>query len=736
MAASSDAVSSDDEVRAQLAGRVLLAMKRSSESIDLVLSARQRHLAVGDGGDDGDGDGEGDEGCNSGACGIDDGGSWRPPDHDVHSAAHAHSGPSDGDAEEASEDAALHSPWQGAGDGESFLDASIQLALEVEHDVDRPREEGVFGADTVRQVLEEALESAESATSSPRPARLSSAGSFTRAESASSADSQPLLQVGMGTVMVTKSQRVPEVPVMGSDCMRDELISDQENRWMQRGVRGKGFQNMLHKAPVPPLPIGFNLKPGAQDRTISTVSRVITFHDLFATLDASATSPQNSRPPASRPGTRGSLSRGNALSQTPTMRKRVITTPRAQTARDSHEKTYNNELFTSATKPMTARTREPLDGWDSWDMVDLDALHQADEVDPAVYTPTYIGLASRGSSRRNIASPRDGRAGGSPQSRVQSRFQSRALRLNDEVSLQLFGKGSHRRPPGDCNRGSQAARTSFIDAAAVGHGSSGLFSVIIPRRQHLLRSAPPPSGCVFMDRNTPQHDNMDGLQNMLFQRKLMCAPAITTRVRTSLYDELRRHRHKLLWTRHERQCRDLWSVPRNPRNKRLGESFSALSAIVRALIILFTMCQGAKTAAACHRGDRSIQPQSTAEIDYDSKILRNHHTGRQSDEFVLQVPSSPSVFLPCHFLPTKLRCPRVQIVTPVSRWRPPDRYMPRSELEDEGQQVQGFLNMLVETGALKMYDTRTGLHESNRHVDDDIRVEDGILSRCDTLLLG
>jgi hypothetical protein len=62
--------------------------------------------------------------------------------------------------------------------------------------------------------------------------------------------------------------------------------------------------------------------------------------------------------------------------------------------------------------------------------------------------------------------------------------------------------------------------------------------------------------------------------------------------------------------------------------------------------------------------------------------------------------------------------------------------MPRSELEDEGQQVQGFLNMLVETGALKMYDTRTGLHESNRHVDDDIRVEDGILSRCDTLLLG
>jgi len=179
---------SDDEVRAQLAGRVLLAMKRSSESIDFVLSARQRHLAVGDGGDDGDGDGEGDEGCNSGACGIDDGGSWRPPDHDLHSAAHAHSGPSDGDAEEASEDAALHSPWQGAGDGESFLDASIQLALEVEHDVDRPREEGVFGADTVRQVLEEAL---ESATSSPRPARLSSAGSFTRAESASSADSQP-----------------------------------------------------------------------------------------------------------------------------------------------------------------------------------------------------------------------------------------------------------------------------------------------------------------------------------------------------------------------------------------------------------------------------------------------------------------------------------------------------------------------------------------------------------------
>ena len=55
--------------------------------------------------------------------------------------------------------------------------------------------------------------------------------------------------------------------------------------------------------------------------------------------------------------------------------------------------------------------------------------------------------------------------------------------------------------------------------------------------------------------------------------------------------------------------------------------------------------------------------------------------------------------------------------------------MPRSEVEDESQQVQGFLNMLVETGALKMFDTRTGLHERDRHVDEDIRVEDGILSR-------
>lgn len=56
-------------------------------------------------------------------------------------------------------------------------------------------------------------------------------------------------------------------------------------------------------------------------------------------------------------------------------------------------------------------------------------------------------------------------------------------------------------------------------------------------------------------------------------------------------------------------------------------------------------------------------------------------------------------------------------------------YMPRSELEDESQQVQGFLNMLVETGALKMYDTRTGLHERDRNVDEDVRVEDGILTR-------
>ena len=55
--------------------------------------------------------------------------------------------------------------------------------------------------------------------------------------------------------------------------------------------------------------------------------------------------------------------------------------------------------------------------------------------------------------------------------------------------------------------------------------------------------------------------------------------------------------------------------------------------------------------------------------------------------------------------------------------------MSHSELENEGQQVQGFLNLLVETGALKMFETKSGVQTRDRTIDESIKVEDGILSR-------
>ena len=45
------------------------------------------------------------------------------------------------------------------------------------------------------------------------------------------------------------------------------------------------------------------------------------------------------------------------------------------------------------------------------------------------------------------------------------------------------------------------------------------------------------------------------------------------------------------------------------------------------------------------------------------------------------------------------------------------------------QQVQGLLNLLVETGTLKMFEVKTGKHTGDRDLDDSVRIEDGILSR-------
>ena len=58
------------------------------------------------------------------------------------------------------------------------------------------------------------------------------------------------------------------------------------------------------------------------------------------------------------------------------------------------------------------------------------------------------------------------------------------------------------------------------------------------------------------------------------------------------------------------------------------------------------------------------------------------------------------------------------------------RFMSRSEFDDAGDQVQGFLNLLVETGALKMYSIQPCLSKKGKTCEqDDMRVEDGILTR-------
>jgi hypothetical protein len=55
--------------------------------------------------------------------------------------------------------------------------------------------------------------------------------------------------------------------------------------------------------------------------------------------------------------------------------------------------------------------------------------------------------------------------------------------------------------------------------------------------------------------------------------------------------------------------------------------------------------------------------------------------------------------------------------------------MSHSELQDEEQQVQGFLNLLVETGALKMFENKSGFQTQECTNDESVMVEDGILSR-------
>ena len=616
--------SCDDDYRAQLAGKVILAMERNSDSMEFVMS---RQHPGGDSDcaspsleeeDRGDGEGPGVE------CGCDE----IAQAHELHRREQANCSPVDAGCE------MMDDPEPAVSAGEARRSGT---STQISAGVAEAQPLRGCGQEIIRQVSDETMESADS--SSLVPARLASAcsaASCGRTASASSAESgAPLLQVG--SVVVTKSQRVREVPVMGSECMRDGhgSAADQESKWMRQGVRGKSFHSMLHSAPVPRL----NLKQPAHDLGSQNVNRVITFHDLFATLNVNAGaspsdfgSPQSSRPSTGRPATRGLISRGIALSRTPTVRTRLITTPRAQTARDSNNKNHDDWMYRDVVKPMTAGASKPLQGWWASDVVELDGGHcmpQSEQqdigsrVDRMLRTPTYIGMGLRGSitardsvrSQRpyTVATPRDGSARSIARSSIPLGDPNRLQRLSQEKLLLLF-RESQCDVQGDGKRGSKAPRYSFLDAAPVGHGSSGLFSVITPRRQETV--APRTSPTSGMDRNTPHHEVVDGLRSMLLQRKLVCAPAISTRARTSYYDDLRRHTHKLQWCRYERECRDLWSV------------MTCLPAIDRNVSFYFVPClsvvdadQGTQDASACHRRDCGFQPKSTAETSYDSEVL-------------------------------------------------------------------------------------------------------------------
>lgn len=526
-----------DDYRAQLAGKVLLAMERSSDSIEFVMSPRENLCAAGEVFDTecASHARPGEERADEGADGVlyDDG----AQSHNLQLKRSRYDLTLDAECETIDPALAKYAEGEKSGEVLHVRDSTGEAVTSVQMGTRMMNSsEGVqmyFCQDTVRQVLDKTLQPADSLPTTARLGSACSTASMGRtASTTSSADSRaPLLQVG--SVVVTKSQKVREIPVMGSECMRDE--SDQDNRWMWRGVRGKSFQSMLHSGPVPRL----NLKSGAQDQETQNVNRIITFHDLFPTLNAETfNSPQNSRPSTGRPATRGLISRGKSLSQTPTVQKRLITTPRAQTARDSRA-SYDERLYMDVVKPMTARACKSLSAWEVPDVIESGGVqYLSGGVDRILRTPTYIGAM--------------------PLHRyITSRDAQRPQSVSREMSLQLF-REDRCDMKGDSDRGSKAKRTSFVDAAPIGHGSSGLFSVITPRRQG--RATLPKSKYGTMDRHTPQNEVVDGLRSMLLQRKLVCAPAINTRVRTSYYDELRRHKHKMQWSRYERECRDLWSV--------------------------------------------------------------------------------------------------------------------------------------------------------------------------------
>jgi len=378
------------------------------------------------------------------------------------------------------------------------------------------------------------------------------AGFERKGSTSSNASSQEAIQVSaMGAFMVPK---VREVPVMGSECMQEQSseAGDLGMQWIRQGLRGSGFQPSLQSARVPPLRLG----QVSHDSKSTAVNRVITFHDLFAFAGPRSNSPL----PESRGTSRGLLSRGKTMSRTPNSKKRLVTTPRAQTARELEScrgrgigltiGDVHHDIMTiaSAHKP-------------AWDKAHLDPDHlyeysQNTRYSPAdltVRTPTIVQMQSRGSvtSRDSMRSdriistpPETGRASASRSPRGKIR------QLVDHISRRLFG---HQNPYGD-EKGSTSARTSYVDAQQVGSASSGLFSVMQPRQRQAI--------VIPNERSALLRETGD-IATTLSTRKLVCAPSIDLRVRLRVSDGMRREQYKQQWSRLERQTRYLWE-PKAP----------------------------------------------------------------------------------------------------------------------------------------------------------------------------
>jgi hypothetical protein len=402
---------------------------------------------------------------------------------------------------------------------------------------------------------------------SQHPETEDGAAGFERKGSASSnASSQEAIQVSaMGAFMVP---RVREVPVMGSECMREQSseAGDLGMQWIRQGLRGRGFQPSLQSAKVPPLRLG----QVSHDSMSSAVNRVVTFHDLFAFAGPRSKSPL----PESRGTSRGLLSRGKTMSQTPTSKKRLVMTPRAQTARElqgchgmgiaSHGLTIGDVQHDI----MTLASAHKSD----WDYAHLDPDHlyeysQNTRYSPAdhrvgtptiVRTPTIVQMQPRGSvtSRDSICSNRDSMRSNRMISTPRESDRASASRsprgklrpLVDHISRRLFG---HQNPYGD-EKGSTSARTSYVDAQQVGSASSGLFSVIQPRQRQT----------VVTPRSALLRETGD-LSTTFLTRKLVRAPSIDLRVRLKVSDGMRRAQYRQQWSRLERQTRYLWE-PKAP----------------------------------------------------------------------------------------------------------------------------------------------------------------------------